>query len=110
MGEHERAGEYAAMQAEALENDAWYAPVIRFYSGEVAEEAVLKGAEAQDPERENERKCEAYYFLGIAHLLGVPDGVEADTTLAMKYFENCVSTGVARFTEYKLAKQILESR
>ncbi len=110
MGEYEKAREFATRQANAPGNVAGYAPVVRFFAGETAEATVLKVAEAENPETEDERKCEVYYFLGVSHLLGVPDGVEPDTTLAMKYFENCVSTGVTRFTEYKLATQILESR
>ena len=57
------------------------------------------------PKKDNEQKCEAYYHLGIAHLFGVPAGVEPDTTAAMKYFEKCVSTGVEDCVEFKLAKQ-----
>ena len=110
MGKREQATEHVTMQAKALDDDAWIAPVIRFYAGEITEEEVLKGAEAEDPKLDNEQKCEAYYYLGMAHLLGVPDGVEPDTTVAMKYFEDCVSTGVEVFIEFKLATKILESR
>jgi serine/threonine-protein kinase len=110
MGENEKASEHAAMQAKTLDDEAWFTPVIRFYAGEITEEEVLKKAEAEDPKKDNEQKCGAYYYLGMAHLLGVPDGIEPDTTLAMKYFEKCVSTGVEGFIEFKLARRILESR
>ena len=108
-GERAEAREQTALQATTLGDDAWIAPVIRFFAGEISDEGVLKGAEAEDPEKDNEQKCEAYYYLGMAHLLGVHDGVEPDTTSAMKYFEKCVSTGVEHFMEFKLARQMLES-
>jgi tetratricopeptide (TPR) repeat protein/tRNA A-37 threonylcarbamoyl transferase component Bud32 len=110
MGENEKAREHAAMQAKALDDEAWIAPVIRFYAGEFTEEEVLKGAEAEDPKKDNEQKCEAYYYLGMAQLFGLRDGVQPDTTLAREYFEKCVSTGVEGFMEFTLAKQMLESR
>jgi tetratricopeptide (TPR) repeat protein len=109
VGEREEAREQTTLQAETLDDDAWINAVIRFYAGEITEEDVLKEAEAEDPKTDNEQKCEAYYYLGMASLLGVHDGVQPDTTLARQYFEDCVSTGVEHFTEIKLARQMLES-
>jgi len=109
MGERDEAANYIASWAESLDDDAWIAPVIRFYAGEITEEEVLEMAEAEDHQKANEQKCEMYYYLGMASLVGLKAGVDPDTTAARKYFEKCVSTGVDIFYEFKLAKQMLES-
>ena len=108
MGEKEKANEQAAAWAKTLDDDAWSAPVIRFYAGEITEGEVLKAAEVGGAKKDNEQKCEAYYHLGMAHLFGFPDGVESNTTSAKKYFENCVSTSMEGLVEFKLAKQELD--
>ena len=84
--------------------------MIRFYAGEVTEGEVIRRTVAEDPKKDNEQKCEAYYYLGVAHLLGFPDGLESDTTTAMEYFEKSVATGVEPFMEFRLARRMLESR
>ncbi len=110
MGDGEEADERVASQAENLEPDAWIAPVVCFYAGEITEAEVLEKTEAEDSQLSNDRKCEAYYYLGMAQLLGIPAGVQPDTTAAMGYFEKCVATGVEAFVEFKLARRMLESR
>ena len=97
-------------------------PVARFYAGDLSEDDVLKAAEDEAPVREKEKKCEAYYYLGMAHLLGVgatrvvaqEEGAYTGAPLperkekAKEYFEKCLATGVKEFTEYDRAKWELE--
>jgi len=108
VGERDEATNFVALRAEMLDDDAWIAPVVRFYAGEITEEEVLIMAEADDHQKANEQKCEMYYYLGMANLVGMHAVVEPDTTAAKKYFEKCVSTGVEVFMEFKLAKKMLE--
>ena len=108
VGERDEAANFIASRAGVLDDDAWPAPVNRFYAGEFTEEEVLEMAEAEDHQKANEQKCEMYYYLGMASLVGLKAGVDPDTTAAWKYFEKCVSTGVDVFTEFRLAKHMLE--
>ena len=93
-----------------LGDDAWIAPMVRFYAGGITEEEVLDMAKAEDTNKDNEQKCEAFYYLGMARLFGMNGAVEPDTTGAREYFEKCVATGVEEFLEFKLARQILETQ
>ncbi len=92
--------------AQTLESDAWIAPVVRFYAGEITEEAVLKAAESDDEQTDNEQKCEVYYYVGMAHLVGAT--TSPDKTRAAEYFEKCLETNVTEYLEYDWAKNELE--
>ncbi len=108
VGERDEATSFVALRAEMLDDEAWIAPLVRYFAGEITEEEVLVMAEAEDHQKANEQKCEMYYYLGMANLVGMNAEVEPDTTAARKYFEKCVSTGVEVFMEFKLAKKMLE--
>jgi tetratricopeptide (TPR) repeat protein len=110
IGEKEKANEQVAMGAKDLDGGEWIAPVVSFYSGEIKEEEVFIMAEAEDPQQSNGQKCQAHYYLGMAQLLGIPDGVQPDTTAAMVYFEKCVATGEETIWEFRLARRMLEAR
>jgi adenylate cyclase len=133
-----RAGKSAEAEAhmkeftKTLENNDWINPVARFYAGEISEADVLKAAEDNDPQKDKEQKCEAYYYLGMAHLLGVgavhepppekgahigaPSGkgairelpLQPNPVKAKDYFEKCLTTGVKDFVEYQFAQRELE--
>ncbi len=100
---HARIGEFA----KRLEGDEWIIPVIRFYAGEVGEETVWEAANDTLPEGKVQKQCEAYYYLGIAHLLGM-NRTPADTAKAKEYFEKCVATEITGYIEYTSAKAELE--
>jgi serine/threonine-protein kinase len=110
VGEKDKADDYIASRAGILDDEAWIAPVIRFYAGEITENEVLEMAEAEDPEKDTWQKCEAFYYLGMAKLLGMNDQAEPDSTGARLYFEKCVSTGVEDYWEFKLAGKMVEPR
>jgi lipoprotein NlpI len=89
-----------------LKNDDWIAPVIFYYNGDVDEEAVLKDAWFASAEFDKGRKCEAYYYLGMAYLLtlrpemkNAPDNLEK----ALDYFQKSVATNKQDYMEYELA-------
>ena len=96
--------------SQSLETDEWINPVIRFYAGDLSEEAVLAAAADEDAEKDNEKRCEAYYYVGMARLLGIDDAVPtaSDTAKAVEYFEKCLSTGVtvleSSYAEFELKR------
>jgi tetratricopeptide (TPR) repeat protein len=94
------------------EKPGWAAPLALFYLGEITEEDVLKAAEADDEELEQEQTCEAYYYMGMAHLLGV--GAQRDAPQperekkAREHFEKCLSIGVDTLPEHRSAERELK--
>jgi lipoprotein NlpI len=50
----------------------------------------------------NERRCEAYFYIGHTHLLA------NDHANARRYFEKCLATNVSSYFEYKMAKAELK--
>ena len=90
-----------------IKNDEWIAPVIRFYAGEINEDAVLEAAVHNKCYDDRSVKCEAYYYLGMAYLLGIrsKDGVETtNEEIAKEYFQKCIDTEARNFWEYELAR------
>jgi tetratricopeptide (TPR) repeat protein len=97
---------------EGEESPGWPAPLAFFYLGEATEEEVLEAAKSDDETLEQEQKCEAYYYIGMAHLLGVgafggapPPEREAK---AREHFEKCLATDAAITVEYRSAGRELE--
>ncbi|UCF81589.1 MAG: tetratricopeptide repeat protein [Acidobacteriota bacterium] len=94
------------------EKPGWAAPLAFFYLGEITEGDVLKAAEADDEELEQEQKCEAYYYMGMTHLLGV--GAQRDASQperekkAREHFEKCLATGATTVPEYRSAERELK--
>ena len=111
---HTRGGraakEHIAELTKDLEDDTWIVPVLRFYAGEIEEEEVWAAVQDSVPEKLTEKQCEAFYYLGVAHLLGMDaiERVEPDTTKATDYFEKCLATKKVGFVEYGLAAAALE--
>jgi tetratricopeptide (TPR) repeat protein len=97
---------------ETPEDAEWPAPLARFYAGEAAEEKILEAAESDDEEIGRRQKCEAYYYMGTAHLLGA--GWLSDAPLterekkAREYFEKCFATGATITPEYRSAERELK--
>lgn len=92
-----------------LGDSAWAAPVVRFYAGECTEEEVFKAAEAPEPRTTKEQRSEAFYFMGMAHLLGLSSGdAPADTAKAREYLEKCIALDLRAADEYSWARRELE--
>jgi len=89
----------------------WAAPVVLFYAGRLSEADVLAAAVDADATIDRERKCEAYYYLGAAHLLSLGDIAGDEMTRmakAREYFEKSIATGVTNFVEYRAAQAEIE--
>jgi tetratricopeptide (TPR) repeat protein/tRNA A-37 threonylcarbamoyl transferase component Bud32 len=102
-GDVERARDHIKGVAERFPPGEVITNMIRFYAGQVAEDSVLAAASAEDERQDRERKCEAYYYLGIAHLIGV-DSTGMNMSKAREYFEKCLATETEIFLEYRLAE------
>jgi len=90
----------------AANEDPWSKSVVRFYLGEIGENAFRERASNQDPQKERGQKCEAYYYLGMAYLLNLDvllNSAAPDTVKAHEYFEKCLATNSTNY-EYKFAK------
>jgi tetratricopeptide (TPR) repeat protein len=89
------------MAAKALASDQWPAPVMHYFLGAIAGDAVLAAAAQEQPGKRqgelqaiNGRLCEAYFYLGEAALM------QKDTDEAGALFAAAVATGMTRFTEF----------
>jgi tetratricopeptide (TPR) repeat protein len=81
----------------AMPPGEWPIQVGLFFAGKERTSAVLDAATSADPFRDNQMKCEAYFYLGQAALLA------GDKTAATAYFEKTIATGVTYFAEYRMA-------
>jgi tetratricopeptide (TPR) repeat protein len=111
LGKTEDARRHIAERARTLENDDWVAPVIRFYNGDISEGALLKHAAADDPKKDREQTGEAYYHIGLVHLLGIPLGeqsVAPDTVKAIAYFEKSQAANAMGSSETRWAQRELD--
>ena len=105
-GRREEARTFLAGIAGTFPVQRWAAPVVQFYAGRLPEDEVLKAAASADPKTDREQRCEAYYYLAMAHHLKL-GGVQVDAAAAAKvreYLEKCVATGVTNFVEYRAAQ------
>jgi serine/threonine-protein kinase len=106
----EEAQKHLAHLAEMRSDDSWETALVRFYTGGLDEDALLKLIESQDPEESQRRECEAHYYLAMAYLLDAGGGLtidRPDTARAQVHFEQCLATGLKTFGEYILAKHEL---
>jgi len=101
-GQIKKAQDYILELSNTFKEEKWIAPVVHFYAGKMTGDALLSIAEDKDPKKDKEQKCEAYYYIGMMHLL------KDHGTKAKHYFEKCVSTDVKYFSEYELAKVELD--
>jgi tetratricopeptide (TPR) repeat protein len=97
---------------EGDESPGWPAPLAFFYLEEATEEEVLQATISDDETLEQEQKCEAHYYMGMVHLLGV--GAQRDAPQperekqARERLEKCLATGTTTVPEYRSAKRELK--
>ena len=72
----------------------WPAPVFSYYLGKISAEECLKAAESDNNKKENEQKCEAYFYIGELYLH------EGKKQEALKYYRKCIDCGITEFFEY----------
>lgn len=77
--------------------DDWQAKVGAFLTGKLSEREFLKAAGT-----DSGHNCEAYFYAGSKRLIA------GDETTAEDFFNRCVATNAADFTEYTSAKSELK--
>jgi len=91
-----------AKQAKAVDLNVWPGPVVSLLLGRTSPERVIVEASHPDKQVENERQCEAYFFVGEYYLL------RGEKSLAREMFQQAIVTGVTTFNEYASAKVELD--
>ncbi|NOY74459.1 MAG: tetratricopeptide repeat protein, partial [Kiritimatiellaeota bacterium] len=89
--------------AAKLTTRRWPRPVVDFYNGKLTAEECLKAAESTDPKRNNEMKCEAYFYIAESLFI---DGKRKE---AEKYYKKCLERDIPEFLETKEAEVRLNS-
>ena len=82
--------------------EGWPVPLHAFLAGKTKEPDVLSLAKSDDAKEQNERLCEAFYFIGSKRL------IEGNKVAAISLFKKCVATGVANHIEYHNANAELK--
>ncbi len=89
-GHAEAAAKELAQSVSAGGDAAWPAPVIELYLGRGDSGSVFKAAQQGDPRAQNDRQCEAAFYVGEWHLL------HGQNAQALRFFEdaqrNCRKT------------------
>lgn len=79
--------------------DPWFNTLVQFFLGEIDEDSLLSQAnEADDEEKINGQRCEAYFYAAQLRQL------RGDRTGSIPLLEQSVASGVKDFYEYKGAK------
>jgi lipoprotein NlpI len=81
---------------------SWPSPIIRYYQGEVSEQAVLDSATDPDPQTANARACEAAFYIGEHDLLA------GHTTDARRRFQNAIEICLKDSVEFHSARAELD--
>lgn len=76
----------------------WAKEVGRYLLGELAEADFMALARQGDEKSVREHSCEAFYYIGMMHLIA------NETEVARGHFEKCLSTNVKNFVEYSFAR------
>ena len=86
------------LQAKAADLNEWPGPVVSMFLGTINADVVLKKTTGKDKKVENERKCEAYFYMGQYYL------IQGDKGKARELFQQAVARGVTPFVECTAAK------
>jgi lipoprotein NlpI len=103
LGEQEAAtkelADYLNSSVGTKEND-WPIHVGKFLIGTLSEEDVINVANrlSKNLEEEDGQLCEAYYYIGMKHLL------DGDKSGAVDFLQKCLDTGETRYLEYESAE------
>lgn len=95
--------EPAAFSATVAKWPAGWPKSIGWYlAGEISELQLLAETNASGSPSPNERRCEAYFYIGQMHLLA------GDRASAEEFFEKCIGTRAIHYYEHKLARAELK--
>lgn len=92
------------LKSKTTKNDmrAWPGPVVSLYLGTVTPQAVLDAAVDQEPQKQREKLCEAYFYVGQHHL------IRGRRDEAIRMFRAAIDTGVTTCIPYVGAKAELK--
>ena len=88
--------------ARRLDLSEWPGPVVRMFLGELGAQAVAGMGEANRTRQDQERRAEAYFYVGQQELMA------GHSDQAAAFFRAVVKTGITNFTEYRGAKAELK--
>jgi tetratricopeptide (TPR) repeat protein len=98
QGRREEADKLIRAFLKTLKNqDEWIAPVIKYLAGEMTEEEVFRLARHDDPIKNREQLCEAYYYIGACYL------AEKKYGRAEELFRKTLAQRVHNFYEHGFA-------
>ncbi|MCK5844618.1 MAG: tetratricopeptide repeat protein [Victivallales bacterium] len=83
--------------ADTLTVRSWPWPVVEFYAGKTTAAQCLAAAESVDSKRDNETKCEAYFYIAESFYLAGKHGE------ATEYYRKCLNCHIPDFLETKEA-------
>ena len=78
--------------------DSWAKWIGWYLAGQTTETGLVAESNTSGTPTRNQRLCEAYYYIGMTHLIA---GEEAQ---AEDFFQKCLRTGATSYYEYKLAR------
>src|SRR5262244_1954782 len=94
-----RAGGHAqddlAQATMGLDLKEWPGPIVSMYLGKVPEQAVYDAVADADPNRQRQKRCQAYFYVGQQMLIGQKNGEAA------KMFRETVATNAPNLFEYE---------
>jgi len=88
-----------------MDNKNWFSSIIDLYLGKGNETDVFEASTHKFPHTNKGQTCEAYYYIGMAHLFGLRHEISTneDTLKAKQLFQKSLDTGIMDFLEYELA-------
>src|SRR5215471_6865576 len=78
-----------------LDLKEWPGPIVSMYLGKVPEQAVYDAVADADPNRQRQKRCQAYFYVGQQMLIGQKNGEAA------KMFRETVATNAPNLFEYE---------
>ena len=94
-----RAGQNAqddlARATMGLDLKEWPGPIVSMYLGKVPEQAVYAAVADADPNRQRQKRCQAYFYVGQQLLIGQKNGEAA------KMFRETVAANAPNLFEYE---------
>ncbi|MCB5227161.1 lipoprotein NlpI [Alishewanella sp. 16-MA] len=87
-------------QLARLEPTDWSTNLVRFYAGQLSEEALLQSMlqDVSDRKQLAERLCESYFYLAKWHQ------AQGNNAQAMIYYHQALATNVYEFVEHRYAR------
>jgi len=97
MGRRDDADRLIRDFLEDFDDEEWIAPVLRYLGGEMTEEEVFEKAQDDDAYTQRQQLCEAYYYVGAAHL------ADGNLDRAEELFRKCLEQRVHNYYEHGFA-------